>query len=103
MVDQPITERVTALQRILEQRYRAFQWSVKYDPAPIRLGILVPTVFVWVRRAPGRPHVRTECRPADVAQAASLPDLADDIARDLIQHLDHQDPESGRQEIRNSA
>ncbi len=103
MADQPIPERVTALQRLLEQRYPAFQWSVKYDPNPLRLGILEPTVFVWVRRAPGRPHVRTERRPADVALAAALPDLADALAQDLIQHLDRQDPEPGRQDIRNSA
>ena len=103
MADPPFTERVTALQRLLEQRYPAFQWSVKYDPAPITLGILDPTVFIWVRRAPGRPHVRTERRPADVAEAESLPALADALAWDLIQHLDRQDPEAGRQEIRNSA
>ena len=103
MADQPITERVTAVTALLEARYPAFQWSVKYNPAPITLGILVPTVFIWVRRAPGRPHVRTERRPADLAQAASLPDLADALAGDLIQQLDHQDPEPGRQEIRNSA
>ena len=42
MADQPITERVTALQHLLEARYPAFQWSVKYDPAPITLGILDP-------------------------------------------------------------
>ncbi len=93
MSDHPITQQVTELQRNLEMRYPAFQWSVKYNPAPITLGILDPTVFVWVRRAPGRPHVRTECRPADVAEAESLPALADALAGDLIQQLDHQDPE----------
>ena len=103
MADQPITERVTALQRLLEQRYPAFQWSVKYNPAPITLGILDPTVFVWVRRAPGRPHVRTERRPADVTQAASVSDLADALARDLVQQLNREDPEAGRQDIGNSA
>ncbi len=91
MADQPITEQVKDLQRMLEARYPAFQWSVKYDPAPITLSILEPTVFVWVRRAPGHPHVRTERRPADVAQAA-LPAMADALARDLIQHLDRQEP-----------
>ena len=103
MADQPITEQVTDLQRMLEVRYPAFQWSVKYNPAPITLGILDPTVFVWVRRAPGRPHVRTERRPADLAEAPSLPDLADAVAWDLIQQLDRQDPEPSRQNIRNSA
>ena len=103
MVDQPIIARVTELQRLLEQHYPAFQWSVTYDPAPIRLGILDPTVFVWVRRVAGRPPVRTERRPVDIAQVASLPDLADALAGDLIQQLDRQDPEPGRQETRNSA
>ncbi len=77
MADQPITEQVTDLQRILEARYPTLQWSVKYDPAPITLGIVDPTVFIWVRRAPGRPHVRTERRPADVATVASLSAFAD--------------------------
>ena len=103
MADQPITERVTTLQRLLERRYSAFQWSVKYNPAPITLGILEPTVFVWVRRAPGRPHVRTERRPADIAEAPSLSSLADALAWDLIQQLDRADPEPDRQDIRNSA
>ncbi len=103
MGDQLITERVAMLQRLLEARYPAFQWSVKYDPDPIRLGILDSTVFVWVRRAPGRPHVRTARRPADVVQAAFLSGLADALAGDLVQHLDRQDPEPGRQDIRNSA
>ena len=103
MADPPFTERVTALQRLLEQRYPAFQWSVKDDPAPITLGILDPTVFIWVRRAPSRPHVRTERRPADLAQAAALAALADALAGDLIQALNRQDPEPDRHEPRNRA